>query len=195
MSRSSRARVRARFRLGPWVPGVVLPVSVALLGVGASLLVLREALLLVGLVLSVAAAVRVRSAAPWLLVAALVLGRLLLPPAALDAGLPALVLLLHLLVVVAMTARAVPVRSRLQLAALGPAARMFVLIQVPAQALAALLLASAGRLPVLPVASVVGAALLVLVTGLLVVPRRSEELPRTTGGARADGEGLDLFDA
>jgi hypothetical protein len=36
------------------------------------------------------------------------------------------------------------------------------------------LLASAGRLQVLPVASTIGAALLVLVAGLLIVPRRSE---------------------
>ncbi len=178
MSESTRARVRAPFRIGPWVPGFLLPAAVGLVGLAASLLalldVVQDALLPVGVVLAVVSALRVRSPAPWLLVATLALGQLLRDPAALDAELPALVLALHLLVVLTLGARAVPVRSRVQLAALGPAARAIGLVQVPAQLLAAALLASAGRLQVLPVASTIGGALLVLVAGLLVVQRRAD---------------------
>ncbi|GAA4746679.1 hypothetical protein GCM10025783_18400 [Amnibacterium soli] len=172
MSESTRPRVRARFPIGPWVPGVVLPIAVGVVGILASLLVLQDALLLVGVVLSIATAVRVRSATPWLLVALLAVGQLSRDPAGLDASLSALVLGLHVLVVLVLLARAVPVRSRLQLAALGPAALTTGLVQVLAQVLAALLLASQGRLEVLPAASTVGGALLVLLAGVLVLTRR-----------------------
>lgn len=174
MSEATRPAVRARFRIGPWVPGFVLPAGVGLIGIAATLLVLRDGLVAVGLVLAVVSAVRVRSAAPWLLVATLVLGQLQRDPARLDASLSALVLAVHLLVVLTLGARVVPARSRVALAALGPAARALGLVQVPAQALVAVVLASAGRLDVLPVASTVGAALLVLVAGLLIVPRRAD---------------------
>lgn len=174
MSESTRAAVRAAFRIGPWVPGFLLPAAVGLIGVAATFLVLQEGLIAVGVVLAIVSALRVRSPAPWLLVALLALGQLLRDPAQLDAELPALVLAVHLLVVLTMGARVVPVRSRVQLAALGPAARATGLVQVPTQVLAAVLLASTGRLQVLPVASTVGGALLVLVAGLLVVPRRAE---------------------
>lgn len=175
MSRAGRARVRAVFAIGPWVPGAALPAAVGLVGIGASALVLSDVLLPVGLVLAVVAALRVRSAAPWLLVAVLVLGRLLHGPAAPGAELPALLALVHLIAVLTTAARAVPVRSRLALAALLPAARALVLVQVPAQAVAVLLLVAAGRLQVAPAAAAVGAGLLVLVTALLVVPRRADE--------------------
>ena len=181
MSGSTRPRVRADVRIGPWVPGILLPLAVGLLGVGASLLVLQDLLLAVGAALATAAAIRVRSGAPWLLVALLALGQLLRGPDGLDAGLPVLVLLLHLLVVLVLLARSVPVRARVQLAALGPAALALVLVQLPAQAIAAVLLVAAGRLQVLPAASVVGALLLVLVAGLLVVPRNA-------GAEREDDE-------
>jgi len=171
---SARAAVRARFRIGPWVPGFLLPTAVGLSGIAATLLVLQDGLVLVGVVLAVVAALRVRSATPWLLVALLVLGQLVRDPARLDAELPALVLALHVFVVLTLGSRVVPVRSRVQLAALGPAARALGLVQLPTQALAALLLASAGHLQVLPAASTIGGALLVLVAGLLVVPRRAE---------------------
>lgn len=174
MSEATRPKVRATFRIGPWVPGAVLPVAVGLVGIGASFVVLQDALLLAGVVLSLVAALRIRTAAPWLLVALLALGRLMRDAGDPGAGLPALLLCLHLLVVLVLLARAVPSRSRLQLAALGPTALTIGLVQVPAQVLAALLLASAGRLQVLPAASTVGGALLVLVAGLLVVPRRAE---------------------
>jgi hypothetical protein len=166
--------VRTRFRTGPWVPGFLLPIAVGLIGIAAAVLVLSDFLLLLGVGLAVVSALRVRSPAPWLLVAVLALGQLVRTPDRPDAELPALVLALHLLVVLVLGARVVPVRARLQLAALGPAARATGLVQVPAQVIAAVLLASTGRLQVLPVASTVGAALLVLVAGLLVVPRRAE---------------------
>ncbi len=174
MSESTRATVRAHFRIGPWVPGFLLPTAVGLISIATTFLVLRDGLVVVGLVLSLVAALRIRSAAPWLLVAMLVLGQLLREPARLDAELPALVLALHLLVVLTLMARVVPLRARVQLAALGPAARAIALVQVPTQVLAAVILASAGRLRVLPVASIIGGALLVLVAGLLIVPRRAE---------------------
>jgi hypothetical protein len=174
MSRAGRPAVRAVFRIGPWVPGFVLPMAVGLVGSAAAVLVLQDVLVAVGVALAVVAALRVRSVAPWLLVATLVLGQLLHDPARLDAELPALVLALHLLVVLTLGARVVPVRARVQVAALGPAARAVGLVQLPAQMLAAVLLASAGRLQVLPVASIVGGVLLVLLAGLLVVPRRTE---------------------
>lgn len=173
MSGSTRPRVRAEIRIGPWFPGILLPLAVGLLGVAGSLLVLQDLLLAVGAALSIATAVRVRSGAPWLLVALLALGQLLHGPDGLDAGLPALVLVLHLLLVLVLLARSVPVRARVQLAALGPAALALALVQLPAQALAAVLLVAAGRLQVLPAASIVGALLLVLVAGLLVVPRNA----------------------
>lgn len=174
MSENTRAAVRATFRIGPWVPGAVLPIAVGLVGAAASLLVLTEFLLVVGLVLSLVSALRVRSAVPWLLVATLVLGQLLRYPVEPDAELPALVLALHLVLALTLLARVVPVRSRLQLAALGPAARALGLVQVPAQVLAAVLLATTGRLQVVPVAATIGGALLVLIAGLLIVPRRRE---------------------
>lgn len=174
MSRATRPMVRATFRIGPWVPGVVLPVAVAALGVAGSLLVLQDVPLLAGVVLSLVAAVRVRTAAPWLLVALLAVAQLLRPADEIGAELPALLLVLHLLAVLVLLARVVPVRARLQLAALGPTALTTGLVQLPAQLLAALLLASAGRLEVLPAASTVGGALLVLVAGLLIVPRRAD---------------------
>jgi hypothetical protein len=175
VSESTRATVRATFGIGPWVPGFLLPAAIGLLGIAGSFLVLRDILVAVGVVLAVVAALRVRSPAPWLLVAMLVLGQLLLDPGRLDAELPALVLVVHLLVVLTLTARVVPPRARLQLAALGPAARAVGIVQVPAQVLAAILLASDGLLQVLPVASAIGGALLVLVAGLLIVPRRAEQ--------------------
>lgn len=174
MSESGRPAVRAAFRIGPWVPGFLLPTAVGMAGVAASLLVLHDALLPIGLVLSVLAALRVRSAVPWLLVALLVVGQLLRTPVRPDAELPALLLALHVLVVLVLVARAVPVRARVALAALGSAARSVGLVQVPTQALAAILLASTGRLQVLPIASTIGAALLVLIAGVLVVSRRTE---------------------
>lgn len=174
MSAATRPRVRASFRIGAWVPGFLLPTTVGLIGIAAAFLVLQDLLLVIGSVLAIVSALRVRSPAPWLLVGVLVLGQLLRVPARLDAELPALLLAMHLLVVLTMGARAVPVRSRVQLAALGPAALATGLVQVPAQVIAALLLASDGRLQVLPLASTIGAALLVLVAGLLVVPRRAE---------------------
>lgn len=174
MSRASRARVRAAFRIGPWVPGFLLPTAVGAVGAAASLVTLREGAVVIGVGLAVLAALRVRTALPWLLVAVLVIGQLLRDPAQLDGSLSALLLAVHLLVVLTLRARTVPVRSRVQLAALGPDARTIGLVQVPAQVLAALLLASVGRLQALPVASAVGAALLVLVAGLLVLPRRTE---------------------
>lgn len=174
MSRSSRPRVRAGFPIGPWVPGVVLPVAVGLAGVVGSLLALQDLPLLLGVAMSIVAGFRVRTPTPWLLVALLVGGRLLQRPGALDASLPALVLVLHVLVVLVLLARAVPVRSRLQLAALGPVAVTTGLVQVVAQVLAALLLAAQDHLQVLPAASTIGGALLVLVAGLLVLSRRVE---------------------
>jgi hypothetical protein len=156
------------------VPGFLLPTAVGVIGIAASVLVLRDVLLPVGVVLAVASALRVRSPAPWLLVATLTIGQLLRTTAQLDAELPALVLAVHLLVATTLGARVVPIRARVQLAALGSAARAVGLVQVPTQVLAALLLASAGRLQVLPVASTIGGALLVLVAGLLIVPRRAE---------------------
>lgn len=174
MSESTRPRVRASFRIGAWVPGSVLPIAVGLLGIGGSVLVLQDALLLAGVVLSVVAALRIRTAAPWLLVALLALGQLLRDAGDTGAELPALLLTLHLLVVLVLPARVVPLRARLQLAALGPTALTTGLVQLPAQVIAALLLASGGRLQVVPAASTVGGALLVLVAGLLVVPRRAQ---------------------
>jgi hypothetical protein len=174
MSESTRPKVRAVFPIGPWVPGVVVPIAVALVGILASLLVLQELLLVVGVVLSVVAAFRVRTPTPWLLVALLVVGQLLRDPAGLDASLSGLVLSLHVLVVLVLLARAVPVRSRLQLAALGPAALTTGLVQVVAQVLVALLLAAQDRLQALPTASTIGGALLVLLAGLLVLTRRVE---------------------
>ena len=172
MSASTRPKVRARFELGPWVPGIVLPIAVGLVGILASLLVLQAALLAVGVVLSIVAAARVRTFVPWLLVALLVLGQLLRSPDRLDASLSGLVLALHLLVVLVLLARTVPVRSRLQLAALGLAALTTGLIQVVAQVLVALLLGAQGLLEAVPTASTIGGALLVLIAGLLVVTRR-----------------------
>ncbi|MGT2426541.1 hypothetical protein [Amnibacterium kyonggiense] len=174
MSGADRPRVRAAFPIGPWVPGAVLPIAVGAAGVLASLLVLQDVLLLVGVGLSAFTALRVRTPAPWLLVALLVVGQLLRDPAGLDASLAGLVLALHLLVVLVPLARAVPVRSRLQLAALGPAAVTTGLVQVVAQVLVALLLAAQDRLQLLPTASTVGGALLVVVAGLLVLTRRAE---------------------
>ncbi|RIX28404.1 hypothetical protein [Amnibacterium setariae] len=174
MSASTRPKVRAVFPIGPWVPGVALPIAVALVGILASLLVLQELLLVVGVVLSVVAAFRVRTPAPWLLVALLVVGQLLRDPAGLDASLAGIVLALHLLVVLVLLARAVPVRSRLQLAALGPAALMTGLIQVVAQVLVAMLLAAQDVLNVLPTASTIGGALLTAIAGLLVLTRTVE---------------------
>jgi hypothetical protein len=174
MSRATRPRVRAVFRIGPWVPGFVLPAAVALLGIAGSLLVLQDVPLLAGVALSLVAALRIRTAAPWLLVALLAVAQLLRPAGDVGPELPALLLVLHLLAVLVLLARAVPARARLQLAALGPAAVTAGLVQLPTQALAALLLASAGRLQVLPAASTVGGALLVLVAGLLIVPRRAD---------------------
>lgn len=172
---SDRPRVRADLRIGPWVPGLLLPVAVGLVGTATSLVVLQDPLLLVlAVALSAGAAVRVRSALPWSLAALLVVGQLLRDPADLGAELPGLVLGLHLLVVLVLLARVVPVRSRVQLAALAPTALRTGLVQLPAQALAVALLASAGRLQVVPVASAVGGALLVLVAGLLVLARRPE---------------------
>jgi len=172
MSRATRPVVRATFRIGPWVPGFVLPVAVALLGIVASFLVLQDTPLLVGVAVSVVAALRIRTAAPWLLIGLLAVAQLLRPADDVGAELPALLLVLHLLAVLVLLSREVPARARLQLAALGPTALTTGLVQVSAQVLAALLLASAGRLEVLPAASTVGGALLVLVAGLLVVPRR-----------------------
>lgn len=174
MSASTRPRVRARFAIGPWIPGAALPVAVGVTGVLASLLALRDVLILVGVVLSVVAALRIRTPAPWLLVALLGLGQLLRAPVDLDASLSALVLALHVLVVLVLLARTIPARSRLQLAALGPAALTTGLIQVAAQVLAALVLAGQDRLQALPTATTIGGALLVLVAGLLVVSRRAE---------------------
>lgn len=175
MSRSSRPAVRAVFRIGPWVPGFVLPTALGLVGVAAAIVVLQDVLLLIAVALAVVSALRVRSPAPWLLVALLVLGQLLRGPVELGAELPVLVLAVHLIVVLALGSRVVPVRARVQLAALGPAALAVGIVQVPTQVIAAVLLASADRLQVLPVASTIGAALLVLVTGLLVIPRRAEQ--------------------
>ncbi|GAA2752949.1 hypothetical protein CLV52_1468 [Amnibacterium kyonggiense] len=166
--------MRAGFPIGPWVPGVVLPIGVGLAGILTSLLVLQDALIAVGVAFSVFTAVRVRTPAPWLLVALLVVGQLLRDPAGLDASLAGVVLALHLLVVLVLLARAVPVRSRLQLAALGPAALTTGLVQVVAQVLVALVLAAQGVLQVLPTASTIGGALLVLIAGLLVLTRRAE---------------------
>ena len=174
MSASTRPKVRARFELGPWVPGIVLPIAVGLVGILASLLVLQAALLAVGVVLSIVAAARVRTFVPWLLVALLVLGQLLRSPNRLDASLSGLVLALHVLVVLVLLARTVPVRSRLQLAALSPAALTTGLIQIVAQVLVALLLASQDRLQAVAIASSIGGALLVLLAGLLVLTRRVE---------------------
>jgi hypothetical protein len=177
VSASHRPRVRADFRLGPAVPGLVLPLAVGLLGLAASLIVLQDLLLVIGAGLSVVAAVRVRTAVPWLLIAVLAVGQLVRDPGGLDVELPALVLVLHLLVVLVLQARTVPVRARVQLAALWPSVRAFALVQVPVQALAAVLLITQDGLEAVPVASTVGALLLVLVAGLLVVPR-------STGGER-----------
>lgn len=174
MSESTRAAVRATFRIGPWVPGFLLPTAIGVLGIAATFLVLQDGLIVVGVVLALISAVRVRSGAPWLLVGTLGLGQLLLDPNDLGVELPVLVLAVHLLVVLTLGARVVPLRARVQLAALGPAARATALVQVAAQLLAAVLLASAGQLQVLPVASTIGGALLVLVAGLLIVPRRAE---------------------
>lgn len=174
MSASTRPRVRATFPIGPWIPGAVLPVAIGLAGALASLLVLQDALLLVGIAFSVFTAFRVRTPAPWLLVALLVVGQLLRDPAGLDASLSGAVLALHLLVVLVLLARAVPVRSRLQLTALGPTALTTGLVQVVAQVLVALLLGAQGLLQVVPTASTIGGALLVLIAGLLVVTRRAE---------------------
>jgi hypothetical protein len=174
MSASTRPKVRAVFPIGPWVPGAVLPIAVGVVGILASLLVLQGFLLLLGVALSIVAALRIETAVPWLLAALLAIGQLLRDPSGLDASLSALVLALHLLVVLVLLARAVPVRSRLQLAALGPAAVTTGLVQVVAQVLAALLLAAQDRLQVLPAASTIGGALLVLIAGLLVLIRRAE---------------------
>ena len=90
MSASTRPRVRATFPIGPWIPGAVLPVAIGLAGALASLLVLQDALLLVGIAFSVFTAFRVRTPAPWLLVALLVVGQLLRDPAGLGDRLQAL---------------------------------------------------------------------------------------------------------
>jgi hypothetical protein len=175
MSRATRPRVRAVFRIGPAAPGVLLPIAVGVVGACAALLVLTDLVLVIGLVLVLVSALRVRSAAPWLLVALLAGGQLLRPADGYDAELSALVLAVHALVVLTLLARVVPVRSRVQLAALGRPALTLALVQLPAQAIAAALIASAGNLQVLPVASTVGGVLLVLVAGLLTLSRRADD--------------------
>jgi hypothetical protein len=161
------ARRDPAFRIGPWVPAVLPAVVLGLLGTALSLLVLDGGWTWVGVVLSVVAAVRRAPGAAWTLIGVLVLGELARSPASVGAQLLLLVAGVHLLAVLAAYAAVLPVAGRLELAALLRPARTWALIQLPAQALTALVLALSGRLTAVPLAAEAGAAVLLLVAGTL----------------------------
>lgn len=161
---SGRTSVAPRFAIGPAVPAVALRVALALVALVLVGLLLRGGTVWLGLALSGIAVVRPRTGATWLLIALLALGLGLQP----RVGWPLLVALLgvHLLAVLTALAAAVPATGRLALAALLPSLRALVLVQVPTQALGALVLVAAGHVAALPVAAVAGG---IVLAGLAVV--------------------------
>jgi hypothetical protein len=168
------------FAIGPWVPIAVLLVAIGLVGAGLSLLVLPPSWAWLGIALALLTAARVRSRTIWVLVLLLVVGRLVRDPAGAGLDLLLLVAGLHLLVALTLHAAVLPLRGRLQLAALLRPARTFCLIQVPCQVLAVVVLLLAGRTPVLPLASAVGGLLLVALAlsfALLHLRRGEPPLP------------------
>jgi hypothetical protein len=164
-------------RLGARMPGFVIRIWLAVLGIGLCFICYQQPFwILVGILLTgVAVAIPGRLAA-WALV--LFLGASQLPQDSSPLDWQFLVLLagLHLIHVLAAYTFVIPPLRWVQLLALRPALLRFVAIQVPVQAVAvvALLLLApepdGSRNVALPALGIVGAVALVVLAGLLAVP-------------------------
>jgi len=104
----------------------------------------------------------------WVLIGVLVLSSLV-EPGTLSVRMLALVAGAHLLHLLGAWMLVVPAAARVQPAVLLPSLRRFVLVQVPVQALAAILLQPGGRAPIPVLAGLSGVALLAVV-GMLLPP-------------------------
>ena len=155
------------FEIGPWVPLVSVRVALAVLGVAVSAALLPGNALPVGVLLALVAAVRPPAA--WLLIVLLAIGEVV--RSAVGPGLLLLIAAIHLLHLLAAAASALPMRGRLQLAALLRPLGSALLLEVPLQAagVAVLLL---GHPVALAGWGVAGAVALVAVVTLLAVALR-----------------------
>lgn len=182
MSDAARSvRVRRLPEIGARVPGVVTRVAVGV--VGALLCLDRFPpgfFLVIGLVLTAIAVVRPRTLAAWALLLVLAASQLLRDPSPLDVRFFVLLAGMHLLHLLAAQTLALPWRGWVQVAAFRRPLLRFLVIQIPVQVVAFLALLLLAPRPdgsaavVVPVAGIVGAAALVVLTLLLVVPLLSD---------------------
>lgn len=164
------APARLRMEAGAAVPAVSLRVLLVVVAGVPSLLVLQDAVQGLGLVLAVVAGCVPRLPVAWALIALIAFGEATRDPAAVGPELLPLVACIHATAVLAVLAPAIPVRGRLELAALARPARTFLAIEAPVQATAALVLLLRGA-PSVPLIGVLGGAVLVGLTVLLTASR------------------------
>jgi hypothetical protein len=169
--------------LGMRVPGLVVRLLPGVVGALLTLLCFRHPFfLIVGVGLALVAVVLPRRMAGWALILLLASSRL---PADATWDTRFLVLLagLHALHLLAAVSFEVPLRSWVQVAVLRPVALRFLVIQVPTQALAAVVLSLRGAASwSAPLLGLVGGLALLGIAALLVVPLLEEGAPRASDG-------------
>lgn len=159
--------------IGAWLPMWSVRLGVAAVGAGLALASLPAPFAELASVLAVVAGAVPRTRTAWLLIVLLAIGQGARGVDGIGAGLFVLLLGVHVLHVLAAYALVLPIRGRLQLAALLRPARGIVLVQVPVQALAAVLLLLTTQLSPAPGWAVTGAAALLLAAGALLTVLRS----------------------
>jgi len=177
MSDLTRVRLRARPHVGARVPGWVPRVLVGVIGLWLCMSQFPLGFWFwVGIVVVAVAAVFPATPAAWALMLLAGASMLLRTPSPADARIYILIATIHLLQLVAAYARVVPVRSWMQLRAFAAPLRRFIIVQVPAQIIAALALfafsprAGNPHPAAIPILGVVAAVALVVLTLVLIVP-------------------------
>jgi hypothetical protein len=165
MTRSRPASDDPRLRIGPWVPQWSIRVAVAAVGALLFVVAVPGPVVGVGVLLSLLAGALPRTRAAWGAIVLLAVGEGLRGQSAIGVPLFVLILGVHVLHVLGAYSTLLPLAGRLQLAALVRPLRGIVLVQVPVQALALVLLLATGGVRPSPAAAVLGAVALLATIG------------------------------
>lgn len=180
MSTGVRVRVRPAPHIGVRVPGWALRAVIAVVGIGLCFGQLPDGFaggfwFWFGIVLAVTATVFPTTPAAWALMVLLGASVLVRVPSPVDPRLYLLIAGIHLLQLLAAYARVVPAAGRVQLQAFSAPIRRYIIVQLPTQLVAAIVLfafapAANRQWPTIPVLGVVAGAALVALTLVFIVP-------------------------
>jgi len=180
-------------RIGPAIPGAVLPLLLILIAVTAGLALQTPIGWVVAAGIAAALSGFARMAAgPWLAAAVLVVMLLAAEPTLWHTA--AVILAVHLLHVLGSLALAVPLRSRIALRALRPTTIRFLLVELVAQAVGAgaTLLPVIGGLPIAGLAAAAAVLVLALVGVRMLAQRGPESFAVPRRPVRASARRADV---